>query len=61
MRATAIARPLEINETEKALRAAIKEILVCIYPDNPLFYFTQDLFLYFKLHCIFQHTYVLID
>ncbi|XP_039984303.1 clusterin-associated protein 1 homolog [Xiphias gladius] len=27
MRAAAIARPLEINETEKALRAAIKEVL----------------------------------
>lgn len=29
MRSAAIARPLEINETEKALRAAIKEVLVC--------------------------------
>lgn len=30
MRTAAIARPLEINETEKALRAAIKEVLVCV-------------------------------
>lgn len=30
MRTDAIARPLEINETEKALRAAIKEVLVCV-------------------------------
>lgn len=29
MRSAAIARPLEIIETEKALRAAIKEVLVC--------------------------------
>lgn len=28
MRTDAIARPLEINETEKALRAAVKEVLV---------------------------------
>lgn len=28
MRTAAIARPLEINQTEKALRAAIKETLV---------------------------------
>lgn len=33
MRTAAIARPLEVNETEKALRAATKEVLVCIYPD----------------------------
>lgn len=31
-RTVAIARPLEINETEKALRAAIKDVLVCISP-----------------------------
>ena len=37
MRTAAIARPLEINETEKALRAAIKEVLVCLHPDNPHF------------------------
>lgn len=37
MRTAAIARPLEINETEKALRAAIKEVLVCIYFGNSLF------------------------
>lgn len=37
MRTAAIARPLEINETEKALRASIKEVLVCIYLANPLF------------------------
>ncbi|CAJ1060814.1 clusterin-associated protein 1 homolog isoform X2 [Xyrichtys novacula] len=34
MRTAAIARPLEINETEKALRAAIKEVLVCIRSVN---------------------------
>lgn len=37
MRTAAIARPLEINETEKALRAAIKEVLVSLHPDNPHF------------------------
>lgn len=37
MRTAAIARPLEINETDKALRAAIKEVLVCIYSDNSHF------------------------
>lgn len=31
MRTDAIARPLEINETEKALRAAVKEVLVCAF------------------------------
>lgn len=31
MRTDAIARPLEINETEKALRAAVKEVLVCVF------------------------------
>lgn len=40
MRTDAIARPLEINETEKALRAAVKEVLVCV-----LFFFTMQLFL----------------
>lgn len=45
MRTAAIARPLEINETEKALRSAIKEVLVCVYPVDPHFLkFTQDLF-----------------
>lgn len=38
MRTAAIARPLEINETEKALRAAIKEVLVWIYPENVIFF-----------------------
>lgn len=37
MRTDAIARPLEINETEKALRAAIKEVLVCMFSHNPHF------------------------
>lgn len=36
MRTVAIARPLEINETEKALKAAIKEVLVCISLENVL-------------------------
>lgn len=50
MRTAAIARPLEINETEKALRAAIKEVLVCVpngpnqvYIFVPCFYFIRDL------------------
>lgn len=35
MRTDAIARPLEINETEKALRAAVKEVLVCVLSSLP--------------------------
>lgn len=38
VRTDAIARPLEINETEKALRAAIKEVLVCMFSHNPHFF-----------------------
>lgn len=61
MRAAAIARPLEINETEKALRAAIKEVLVCIYPDNLHFFkLTQDLLLSMKWHWICHHDFVFI-
>lgn len=37
MRTASIARPLEINGTEKALKAAIKEVLVCIHHDYAQF------------------------
>lgn len=43
MRTDAIARPLEINETEKALRAAIKEVLVRVFS-----FFTVQPFLFFR-------------
>lgn len=43
MRTDAIARPLEINETEKALRAAVKEVLVCV-------------FLFFVFYCAFTSS-----
>jgi len=33
MRTASIARPLEINETEKVLRAAIREVVVRVPPD----------------------------
>lgn len=36
-RSIAIAKPFEMNEIEKALKAAIKEDLVCVVPDNLFF------------------------
>lgn len=37
-RSVAIAKPFEMNEIEKALKAAIKEDLVCVVPDSLCFY-----------------------
>ena len=52
MRTAAIARPLEINETEKALRTAIKEVLVC------LLCWIKACCLFLPFHCIHGHCFL---
>lgn len=62
MRTAAIARPLEINETEKALRAAIKDVLVCNYLSIPNSFHSRrpTLILSTNWHWICHHVSVFI-